>query len=87
MAKKNQTEVADAMGVDLGPSLYLSDKNYDGIKNLKIGEEVTFTITGKVVSVSEDQYSNEKSCHASIRIKKINNKSALRHDSSEYDDD
>lgn len=74
MAKTKSTEIASAMGVDLGPCLHLEGSALDSLGSLELGKKVSFTIEGEIESVSQDQYSGTKEKHASVRISKIDGK-------------
>lgn len=63
------------------PTLRIDSTDFPGVKNLKVGETKTFTVTAKVKSVSQgDEYGDEydegesKTTRATLRITKITEK-------------
>lgn len=78
MALTEDSDIAKAMGVDPGPSLHLSDKQYGKINDLKVGEEIEWKVKGIVQSVDAHgptSYSTPRA-HATINITEIDGKKA-----------
>lgn len=64
MAKKNTQEVAKAMGVDIADYDYplhldLNSKKVPEIKDWKLDDKVTITLTGTVTRLSKNEYGND----------------------------
>lgn len=49
------------------PKICLNEKVLDGIKNLKLDQEVTITITGKVIEVSRERDWSEMSTVSEVK--------------------
>lgn len=64
MAKNNKQEVAKAMGVDIADYDYplhldLNSKKVPEIKDWKLDDKVTITLTGTVTRLSKNEYGND----------------------------
>ena len=64
MAKKNTQEVAKAMGVDIADYDYplhldLNSKKVPEVKDWKLDEKVTITLTGTVTRLSKNEYGED----------------------------
>jgi len=76
MAYEDEGDIAKAMGVDPGPSLYITNKQFPDVTKLDVGEEVEWKIKGIVQSVNAHgatSYS-KPSANASINIIEIDGK-------------
>lgn len=73
MAKKNTKEVAKAMGVDIADYDYplhldLNSKKVPEVKDWKLGEEVTITLTGTVTRMSQNEYGESDVVTACLKV-------------------
>ena len=73
MAKKTKGEVASAMGVDIADYDYplhldLNSKKVPEVKDWKLGEEVTITLTGKVTRMSKNEYEDSDVVTACLKV-------------------
>lgn len=73
MAKKTKGEVASAMGVDIADYDYplhldLNSKKVPEVKDWKLGEEVTITLTGKVTRMSQNEYEDSDVVTACLKV-------------------
>ena len=83
--KTNKTDIAAAMGVDLGPCLYLEGDAVEALGSLELGKKVSFTVEGEIESISKDSYHDGEK-HASVRISKIDGKD-IKPEQEEYDEE
>lgn len=73
MAKKNTQEVAKAMGVDIADYDYplhldLNSKKVPEVKDWKLGEKVTITLTGTVTRMSQNEYGDSDVVTACLKV-------------------
>lgn len=73
MAKKTKGEVASAMGVDIADYDYplhldLNSKKVPEVKDWKLGEKVTITLTGTVTRMSQNEYGESDVVTACLKV-------------------
>ena len=73
MAKNTKSEVAKAMGVDIADYDYplhldLNSKKVPEVKDWKLGEKVTITLTGTVTRMSQNEYGDSDVVTACLKV-------------------
>jgi hypothetical protein len=71
MEYDEETEIATKMGVDLGPHFDLTSKQVPELKDWKVGEEYSFTVTAKLTRLSQ----SEKMADGCFVVKKVSDTS------------
>ena len=79
MAKsKPISSAADVVEYRPKPTLRIDSEDFKGTKDLKVGETRTFSVTAKVMSVSQgdefDEDNSSKTTRATLRVTKISEK-------------
>ena len=70
MAKKKAVVKACDTPVEYSPSIYLDVIALDALKNLKVGEEVTVVLKGKLRSVEQrESYDDPKKLQGNLSLK------------------
>lgn len=68
MAKKTQNEVASAMGIDMSPSLHLSEKDLPALKTWKVGSKYTITLKVEETGTQKSQYEQGNPMSADFKV-------------------
>ena len=69
------TKMASMTGVDAPspqkpkPSLHVELEDIEGAGQLAVGQRVTLTVTGKVTSMSEEEWGEDKAVHTSLTLR------------------
>lgn len=71
MEYDDEDQIAEKMGVDIGPHLDLTSKQVPQLKSWEVGEEYTFTVTAKLTRLSI----GEKMSDGCFTVKKVSDTS------------
>lgn len=82
MAKKTASTIANAMGVDISPSLHLSVTDLPAIKSWKVGSTYNISLKVKQTAMQEGGFDGKQPLSADFKVI-----SATSGDSNDSEDD